>query len=430
MNSSQCRDYLKSLQRFGIKLGLDNIGILLDALGNPQSSFPSIHVAGTNGKGSVSAMLARSLTLHGLKTGLYTSPHLTRIEERIRIDDGMISGAAFNRELSDVKSRVDGLLAEGRLRVSPTFFEVVTAVALAHFGREGVDVAVLETGMGGRFDATNIVTPVLSVITTISLDHQEHLGGTLAKIAFEKAGIIKKGVPVVTGVRKGAALRVIRKRARELRSPLVEAFGPGTVLSSELRRNGYRFRYESRNGAYAFRPSLQGIHQGENAAVVLRAAEVLGKVWRPLDPAKTIEGIESARWDGRLEAVSKSPLVILDGAHNIEGVEALSVYLRDVIRKPVILVFDAMRDKAIGEMTGRLFPLAKRIILTKIPTARAASPEEILGLGCADRKKISVEPDVARAFGEALRIAEKRTPVVVAGSLFLVGEIKRILEKS
>lgn len=425
MTHGQSLAYLKSLQRFGIKLGLDNIRALLGSLGDPDRRLPSALIAGTNGKGSVAAMLARILTEHGFRTGLYTSPHLVRVEERIRIGDDLITARAFARVLTTVRNKADALVASGGLPNPPTFFEVLTAAALLHFAEKAVDFAVLEVGMGGRFDATNAVTPLLSVITTVSMDHQKYLGDTLGEIAFEKAGIIKRGVPVVCGVRRGTALRVIRRRARTLRAPVVEVFGTGTAFAASPAEAGAGFAYDSGQARYEFKPSLPGFHQGENAAVAIRAAEVLAGVWKPLDRRKMIAAVGRTRWEGRLEMVGSKPSVILDGAHNPEGAASLAAYIRDVIRKPVILIFDSMKDKDIGAIAASLFPLARTVVLTRVPMARAAEPEDVLRLWKGRRDNILVEPDIGKALALAEGLAGARTPVLAAGSLFLVGEIKK-----
>ncbi len=275
MTPSECRDYLGRLQHFGIKLGLENVTTLCAALGNPQNQFLSIHVAGTNGKGSVSAMLAGIMRAHGLRTGLYTSPHLARVEERIRVDGKTVAPARFRDLLTRLKGVIDGLMAGGRLVYHPTYFEVLTALAFLQFAECEVDVAVLEVGMGGRFDATNVVRPLVSVITTIARDHEEHLGSTLEKIAFEKAGIVKPRIPAVCGVAGGPALRVIRRAARERGAALTEVFGRGRTLETARVRDGYRFVYSGENGRYAFTPGLAGRHQGINAAVAIATTEVL-----------------------------------------------------------------------------------------------------------------------------------------------------------
>jgi len=426
MTPSECRDYLGHLQHFGIKLGLENIATLCLALGNPQNRFLSIHVAGTNGKGSVSAMLAEITREHGLRTGLYTSPHLARVEERIRVDGASIAPKRFRELLAGLKSVIDRLMAEGRLAYHPTYFEVVTALAFLEFAGRDVEVAVLEVGMGGRFDATNVVRPLVSIITTIARDHETHLGSTLGKIAFEKAGIIKPGIPVVCGVRGGPALREIRRVARERGAPLTEVFGPGRTLECAKIREGYRFVYADENGRYAFSPGLAGRHQGDNAAVAIAAAEVLSRIWRPIEKAKILAAIRETQWEGRLETVRRRPLVVLDGAHNVEGVTALVSHIKDVIRRPVVLVFAAMKDKDLRSMTRILFPAASTVVLTRVPYKRSASPEDLLAAAPPFKGRVLLEPDTRRAVDLALAESQGRAPVIIAGSLFLIGEVKRL----
>ncbi|MCK7525147.1 MAG: bifunctional folylpolyglutamate synthase/dihydrofolate synthase [Ignavibacteriales bacterium] len=427
MTPSECRDYLGRLQHFGIKLGLENVTTLCAALGNPQNRFLSVHVAGTNGKGSVSAMLAGIMRAHGLRTGLYTSPHLARVEERIRVDGKMIAAKRFRDSLERLKGVIDGLMAERRLVYHPTYFEVLTALAFLEFAEREVDIAVLEVGMGGRFDATNVVRPLVSVITTIAKDHEEHLGATLEKIAFEKAGIFKRGVPAVCGVASGPALGEIRRIAAERDAPLTEVFGEGRALETVRVRDGYRFVYTGERGRYAFTPGLAGRHQGANAAVAIATTEVLSRVWKPLDKKRVIAAIREACWEGRLETVRRRPLVLLDGAHNPEGAEALAAHLEDVVRRPVVLVFAAMRDKDLGAMTRSLLPRASTVILTRVPYKRSASPEELAAAAPPSFKApVFLEPDTRKAVELALSLSGGRVPVVIAGSLFLVGEVKRL----
>jgi dihydrofolate synthase / folylpolyglutamate synthase len=426
MTPAESRDYLGQLQHFGIKLGLENIAGLCAALGNPQNRFLSLHIAGTNGKGSVSAMLDGIMRRHGLKTGLYTSPHLVRVEERIRVDGKMIPPRRFRERLTGLKEVIDRLMAEGKLVYHPTYFEVVTALAFLEFAERQVDVAVLEVGMGGRFDATNVVRPLVSVITTIAKDHERHLGSTIRQIAFEKAGIIKPGIPVVCGVRGGEALREIKRIARERGAPVTEVFGPGRSLEARKARDGYRFVYEGEGGRYTFVPGLAGRHQGANAATAIAAAEVLSRVWRPLGKGKILEAVRETRWEGRLETVRRRPLVLLDGAHNPEGVAALVAHIREVIGRPVVLVFAAMKDKDLRTMTRLLFPAASTIVLTRVPYKRSAEPEELLAAAPPLKVPFFLEPDTRKAVDLALTLSGGRVPVVIAGSLFLIGEVKRL----
>jgi len=426
MNYRQCLNYLEQIQTLGIKFGLDNVRTILASLGNPHLSYPSVLVAGSNGKGSVCAMLTRILSLHGHKTGLYTSPHLIRYEERIRIGEDPIPAKAFSRVLTRLRSQIERLLGAGKLASPPTHFELLTCAALMYFDEERVDMAVLEVGMGGRFDATNVVTPVISVITTISEEHQRSLGESLAEIAFEKAGIIKPGTPVVCGAESEEAVHTIRERAAEREAPLIQVFGPGNSLAaaSSFPKDG--FRYMSSGEDYAFTPSLPGRHQGKNAAVALAAALELGRHWQPLSRKKILEGIATTRWEGRLELFLERPRVVLDGAHNQEGAEALQEFIRERLTPPVILVFATMQDKKIEDLARILFPLAERVVLTCFPYSRAASPEEIARRADRFRDQLELVPDPAEAVRRALHLAGERGAVVIAGSLFLVGEVKKL----
>ncbi|MCX6567155.1 MAG: bifunctional folylpolyglutamate synthase/dihydrofolate synthase [Candidatus Aminicenantes bacterium] len=424
--SAAWRAYLHDLQRFGIKLGLGNMRILLDTLGDPHLAFSTIHVAGTNGKGSVCAMLAEILSRAGLRVGLYTSPHLVRLEERIRVDGRLIPERDLRRHIGTLKSKIEKLRTAKTLEASPTFFEVLTAAAMLHFCEKHVDCAVLEVGMGGRFDATNVVIPLVSVITTVSKDHMEYLGNSLAKIAFEKAGIIKPGIPVVCGVSRGPALAVIRRRAREEKAPLIEVFGRGA--SFEPRRQGRRpsFDYRTGDDVYHLSPGLPGEHQGRNAAVAAAAARVLDRSWRPVGAKAIEDGIRTTRWEGRLERIGRRPRVYLDGAHNEAGAAAVAAFIEKTCPRPPVLVFAIMKDKAVGRVARILFPRVRKIILTTIPYKRAAAPAEIRAKAPEFAAKIILEPDLRRALSLARRIAGPAGTVVVTGSLFLVGEVKKI----
>ena len=429
MTPRECRAYLRRLERFGIKLGLDNVRALLRALGDPQAGFAAVHVAGTNGKGSVCAMLASALRAHGFRVGLYTSPHLVEVRERIRVGDRLIAWRDFGRLLGRVRERSEGLLAAGTLAAHPTYFEVLTTLAFLYFAERKVDIAVLETGLGGRFDATNVVNPVLTVITSIAKDHEKHLGDTLAAIAFEKAGIIKPGVPVICGVERGPALAVIRRRAGELGSPLIPVFGPDRDFRAERTARGHRFVYGFEGRRFLLRPGLRGAHQGRNAAVTLVAAVLLGKLWRALDLKLVLRGIAEVSWEGRLEAVGRRPLVLLDGAHNEEGALALAAYARS-LKGPLILVFAVMKDKAVRRIAGALFRRPRRVVLTSIPFARACRPEDVAARALPFRRKLVLEPDLAQALVLARREAGPKGTVLIAGSLYLVGEVKKLMRRS
>jgi dihydrofolate synthase/folylpolyglutamate synthase len=433
MNFAQCRAYLDSLQVIGIKLGLDSVRTLLLGLHNPHLGYPTLLVAGTNGKGSVCAMLTRILSLHGLRAGLYTSPHLVSVKERILINERQISTPDFCRVLTAVRQVADKLLRAGKLPSSPTHFEVLTCAALRYFHEKKVDIAVLEVGMGGRLDATNVVTPILSVITSIGRDHEKYLGRRLAQIAFEKAGIIKPRVPVVSGVDKRTAASVIRKRAQELGAPFTGVFDPPhrfIALKGE-RDRGYKFIYKTPEKRFIYSPRLPGYHQGINAAVALSAAALLGRRWKPLQDKLILRGIVETFWPGRLEIVRRSPRVILDGAHNPDGALAVRAYIKDFIRQPLVLLFGVMNDKDISGLARILFPLARKIILTKFPYNRAAEPEDILRQARRFAGRMVIEPDPERAYLLALDEARRRRGcLLVTGSLFLVGEVRALLART
>jgi dihydrofolate synthase/folylpolyglutamate synthase len=425
MNYEQCQQYLQGILESGIKFGLDNVRTVLSALGQPHQNYPSVLVAGTNGKGSVCAMLAKILSLHGFRVGLYTSPHLVRVEERFRIGEEPISSRRFCRLLFFLKSKVEELIEVGKLPSTPTYFEMLTCLAFLHFETQNVDIAVLEVGMGGRLDATNVVTPLVSVITTVSRDHQEFLGRTLSRIAFEKAGIIKPRVPVVCGLSKGKAYNVIKKRAGELEAPFIGVFDEKGAFCMQKKQRGYCFSYRRGEKTFIYTPALRGEHQGRNAAVAIVTALELSRRWKKLGKKKILKGIRKARWDGRLEVVSRNPLVVLDGAHNEEGAGALGAYARNFLPQPRSLVFGIMKDKNIHKVADLLFPLAQTIFLTSSPYKRAATPESIKAQVPTRGRNVLLEPDLKRAIQKALEITPGRGSLLITGSLFLVGEVKK-----
>lgn len=428
MKYEQCLKYLEKIQSLGIKFGLDNVRTILSSFKNPHQKYPSVLVAGTNGKGSVCAMLTQILIHHDFRPGLFTSPHLVKPEERIRIGNRLIPSRDFCRILTALKARIEELIASKKLLTPPTYFELLTCLALVYFEEQKADIAVLEVGMGGRFDATNVVKPCVSVITTISGEHQKFLGESLNQIAREKAGIVKPGVPVVCGVEEAGAYQTIKKRAEELKAPFYGVFHRKDNFSVRKTKTEYSFIYRSEEERYVFSPSLQGEHQGRNAAVAIAACEQLSTGWKRLEKDKIIEGIEETSWEGRLEVVSREPLVILDGAHNVEGALALKKYIEDSLPSPLIFLFAVMRDKEIEKIADILFPQAEKVILTRFPYFKAASPDDIETKTPGYQDRIIKEPDPRKALKLAVRRAGPDGCVVAAGSLFLVGEIKKIIE--
>jgi len=435
MNYAESLEYLTNLghELRGVKFDLVNMRLILDALDHPERSWPSAIVAGTNGKGSTCAMLASILTRAGYRTGLYSSPHLVRVNERIRVDGSEISEQDFAAAFSEVECAVSGLLAAGGLGQRPSFFEFLTATAFVHFARAQIGFAVLEVGMGGRLDATNTVEPEVAVITNVELDHLEYLGSTHAAIAAEKAGVIRGGKPVVSGCRHPDAAAVVRQRCAELGADLIElpSFARLVDLGHEdgrysfgLALNGTRFA--------ALRSSLRGRFQVENASAAAAAAWKLASSGWKIPPAAVTEGIARASWPGRLEICGERPLAFLDGAHNPAAAVAVADFIRsELAGKPLTLVYASMRDKAIEEVAGALFPLASDIYLTRTALPRAATPEELLARAgsLAGSAPIRLVPDPARALQQARAASPPDGVVLAAGSLFLVGAIKEALNE-
>ena len=406
-------DRLFALEQFGIKLGLDNIRTILAALGNPERAWRSIHIAGTNGKGSVAAMVECGLRAGGLKTGRYTSPHLDRIEERVAINGKAIDSETFEAVTAHVLAAIDAATETGALTVRPTFFEVSTAVAFAIFKREQVDVAVVEVGLGGRFDATNVLTPTITAITSIAFDHERHLGNTLSDIAFEKAGIAKRGVPLVVGRLPGEAALRISKVARDMEAPLIDAHATTTDR-----------KYPPLTLA------LPGRHQLENAAVAVAILERWSKMVGHLTTEAIVTGLTRCEWPARLEWLhipSANGDVLIDAAHNPAGAAALASYLKDTGSKPLPIVFAAMADKDLKNMIGALAPVASSFIATTVPHARARAAED---LAEEIRQLTSVPVDAAAPPEAAVaRALQHSKRAVACGSIYMIGPLRgRLIE--
>ena len=427
-------DRLSSLETFGIKLGLENISQLCEALGHPERSFTTLHVAGTNGKGSVTAMVHAALGAAGLRTARYTSPHLADITERFVIGDAPVDTATFNAVAHDVLDLADRLVAGKVLRVLPTFFEATTAIAFELFRRAGTEIAVIEVGLGGRFDATNVITPMAGAITTIGFDHQQHLGGTLGEIAFEKAGIIKTGMTIVAGTLPPSAIDVVRRVAAERGAALVEAMSDSRVEGDAL-DGAARVTIATPTARYGpLTLALRGDHQVGNAVVAVRLLEAAAAGGVAVAAAHIAAGLTSARWPARLEyvTVDEGHRVLLDSAHNAEGAGALAVHLRRWHPEGPPLVIGIMRDKDVHEILAPLLPLTSRVIATSAPTPRALPAEELATrvrtaaarLGLSSRLTVEVDDDPLHAVDRALDTADL---ACVAGSIFLVGPLRERL---
>jgi len=386
------------------KFGLDRITRLLEALGSPHRAGRFVHVAGTNGKGSTCAMLESGLRAAGVRTGLYSSPHLQAPTERIQIAGHPISETQFAEAFTQIHELAGRMLSSGELDLHPTYFETVTAMAFLLFARRQVDTIVLEVGMGGRLDATNVVAPALSVITPVDLDHQSFLGDTLAKIAAEKAGILKPGVPAIFAEQPAESETVLRAHAK----------GPYTLARdwaiTDLHMNARGSKFRMRDMEIVC--PLAGQHQVENARTAAIALHQLN-----VSPA----GIALTRWPGRLELVSRDPEIILDGAHNPAGARALADYIRRFYSgRRIWMVYGVMRDKAVGEMAALLFPLADRVIVTAPDNSRAMPPDEIPAPGAT----------ITRTVSQAVGLLAQAAPsdvIFITGSLFVVGEARALL---
>jgi dihydrofolate synthase/folylpolyglutamate synthase len=400
------------------KLGLERISQVLDALGSPQNRTRFVHVAGTNGKGSTSAMIASALRTAGRRTGLFTSPHLTEPTERIQIDGQPIPAERFARAFDRVHAAVEKLLAGNAIDLHTTYFETVTAMALDVFAEEAMDIVVLEVGLGGRLDATNVVTPDLCVVTPIDFDHEAFLGRSLEAIAGEKAGILKAGVPAVFARQRDQAAAVLDLRAEQLCIPVArtEAW---RIADLELTPRSSRFLLSGELDIPIVCP-LAGEHQVENAATAAVALTRLG-----VSESAISAGIAQTSWPGRLERVSEHPEIIVDGAHNPAGARALAEYIkRFYAGRRVRLIYGTMRDKAIDEIGGILFPLAQQVIVTAPSQARALSPEAIRQV--VEHHNLRTAPTLS----DALATVQDATPedvVFITGSLFLVAEAREIL---
>jgi dihydrofolate synthase / folylpolyglutamate synthase len=421
------------------KFDLAHMRVLLKALENPEKKFPSVLIAGTNGKGSTAASLASILQASGLRTGLYTSPHLMRINERIRIGSRQIPDDKFALIHDLVERTAERLVEDGELPWHPSFFEMLTAIAFEHFATSKVDIAVLEVGMGGRLDATNVVEPRLSVISDIALDHQKFLGHSIAEIAHEKAGIIRPGGVVVTLPQMPEANDVIgntvlEKDARVISAvPYVPPVSPASPQYFEasqgarphMGRAGPISRYPLHvlGKEILVETPLVGRHQLRNVALAIAAAEELHKQGLPVTADSIERGIRETRWPGRFQVIAGSPEIVLDVAHNPAGAWALRSTLSSWYgERRLIFVFGAMRDKAIREIAEILFPLAERVIVTSADNPRSATAEEIREAAARTQSEMESRPDVASAVAHARELAAADGILVITGSIYIVGE--------
>lgn len=410
----QTIEFLYGIRLFGQKLGLETTRQLLRLMDNPQDSLRFIHIAGTNGKGSVAAMTHSVLSAAGYRTGLYTSPHLVSFCERFQVNGQAIAEADVVRLVEQIKPLLQQVAEHPEFR-APTFFETVTAIALQYFREKGVEVVVWETGLGGRLDATNVVTPLVSVITNIAFDHTEYLGETLSQIAYEKSGIIKPRVPVVTAA-EADALQVIRTTCAEQRSAL-KIVAANHIRGREMVSPRQHFNLA---GYGTIEIPLLGEHQTVNCATAVAALETSGL---PVTAEQVREGLRRTNWPGRFQIVNQDPVVVLDGAHNAAAAEKLAATLREHFAgRPLTLILGVLRDKNYDRMCQILAPLAERVFCVPVNSERTSDPDQLARWCQAAnaQARVSVCRNVAEAYGEA--VTQPGNIIVITGSLFLVGE--------
>ncbi len=435
MNYDSAVRYLLSLgkelaaptQPAAAKFDLENITVLTGRLGRPDRAYPSVHIAGTNGKGSTAAFLESILRHAGFRTGLYTSPHLERINERIRVDGQEIGDAAFAETLTRILTVVEELLAEGKLRAHPTYFECLTAMAFEHFARERVEFGIFEVGLGGRLDATNILLPAVSILTRIDFDHEDILGHSLREIAFEKAGILKPAVPVVLTEQHPEAREVCLSRAKELGCAVVEVTAAYRVESESMQDGCVLAQVtEVASGAsLQLVPELPGHFQLQNALNALAAARLLRDRGYRISDDSITRGISTTTWPGRLEKLQSHPDVYLDGAHNPSAARELAAFLQQGFAgRRIWLIFGALRNKAVDEIAGVLFPYAVEVIFTQPNTSRAISAAQLAEIAGHHSERFSVTSDGEQALERAFAKAAPEDAIFVTGSLYLVGQLR------
>jgi dihydrofolate synthase/folylpolyglutamate synthase len=421
MEYDEFTEWMFGLERFGIKLGLDNIREFLGRIGNPEKNLRSIHVTGTNGKGSVCAMAAEILKTHGLEVGLYTSPHLVDFTERITINGRRISKGDVVRLGLALKETMEAMASESEEK-QLTFFEFTTGLAFKYFEERKVDMVVAEVGMGGRLDATNVLDPEVSVITRIGLEHSNYLGSTIQEIAREKAGIVKQDVDVVTCERKADALAVIESTCMKKRSPL-RCIGKDFEISLvDQTVGGTEFDYIGARTLKGLRTSLIGGYQADNAAAAIAALEVLSEGGLAVTDGDIRKGLASVRWPGRLDMISRRPLVILDGSHNPEGVATTASVLESLGLQPLTFVVGCMDDKDARGIVRALTPLASKMIVTQARFRRALPAGTLMDIVKREFDGEAVlSPDTRSALETGVNDIRGKGLCVI-GSLYVVGE--------
>jgi dihydrofolate synthase/folylpolyglutamate synthase len=421
MRYNEAITWLYCFEKYGIKLGLERIDFICEKLGNPQNNYKTVHVGGTNGKGSVCKFISSILNSAGYAVGVYTSPHIQRFSERFVIDNDQISDSEIVLLIEKVKPIVEEMIKNNNI---PTFFEITTAMVFEYFYEKKVDYAIIEVGLGGRFDATNIVNPLVSVITNVTLEHQDRLGKTVEEISFEKAGIIKENIPLITAA-ENTALDIIKKKAYEKNASLTVV----EKISWEKtggNLNWQKFTVHGKLKDYSVKTHLSGIFQGENLALSLMCIESLQMNGVYVTDENIKEGVENTTNPGRMEILGFEPIILIDGAHNIAGMQMLkNTIKKDFIYDKLILVIGILSDKNVKEMVKIISPVADKIIVTKSSSIRASDPKTLKEF--FKPKTATVKNSVSEAVKYAKKIAKKQDIIAITGSLFTVGEARDVL---
>ena len=427
MNYNEAINYINNTGKFAINLGLQRIKRLCDLSGNPEKDLKVIHVAGTNGKGSTTTFISSVLISQGYRVGIYTSPYIERFTERIKIDNEEISENEVARLVTEISSDIDKVEKEGLER--PTEFEIITACAFKYFKEQQVDFVLLEVGLGGRFDATNIVNPLLSVITTISYDHMNILGDTLGKIAFEKAGIIKTGRPVVIYPQEKEAMDVLLVEAAN-KNAKVKLVGDMKYEVIKDSIDGINFDVLGNSEYKNLKLNMTGSYQVMNALTALKAIETLIEEGVSIDNRAIYEGFGAATWPGRFELIHKEPYIVLDGGHNIQGIGVLvSALKRYFPNKKIRIVCGMLRDKKYNEMVEKLTVISSDFITVRANSPRTLSAEELKVVITAKGKNAEAAGSIQDGVKKALEVTEKDEVLVFCGSLYMIGEVRGILKK-
>ena len=429
MKYQEAMKYIMEVGNFGSNYGLERTYKLLELLDNPQDKLKIIHVAGTNGKGSTTAMITSMLKGAGYKVGMYTSPFLEEFEERIQINGENISKEKFAQLMTKIKYVVDKVIEEGYNH--PTEFEIITVLMFLYFATEKVDFAVVEVGLGGRLDSTNVITPILSVITSISFDHTNLLGNTLEEIAREKAGIIKEGIPTLIYPQEEIVERVLREKCEELGAKLYKINKDDAKLVEIIKNDKiYQLVKVKLDDEYAVKLPLLGEHQILNLAVALKALEVIKDKAPKLNMESIVKSLATVRWNGRLEIMSDSPYVVIDGAHNIQGITQLDKNIKKYFEyKDMYLILGILADKDVEHMVKVITPKAKKVFTVTPNSMRAETAEELLEEVKKYNESCEAYNAYKNAFEDALKLCKKDDLLLISGSLYMIGEMRGIIKK-